>query len=206
MPQIEIRSKLSHTVEPMSDNVDARVVRTRAAVLEAGARLLFTDGWSAVTHLRVAEEAGVGRATVYRHWPTVEDLLTDVLVDCQEPWEAGEPTGDLRADLTAELDTFVAALEHSKLPEILVTAMERAPTDPRIAAMHRSMTRISRAPVWTVVAAAIERGELDPGLDEPTAAAHILGPILYRRLFDDLRLTPGDVGRTVDAFLASFST
>jgi hypothetical protein len=55
----------------------------------------------------------------------------------------------------------VAALQHSKLPEILVAAMDRATTDPRIRAMHDSMTQIGRTPVWTVVAAGIDR-------DEPT--------------------------------------
>lgn len=189
----------------MAGMTDARVIRTREAVLEAGARLLFTEGWLAVTHLRVAEEAGVGRATMYRHWPSVEDLLADVLIDCQEPWEAGEPTGDLRTDLIAELETFVTALQHSKLPEILVTAMERAPTDPRIQAMHDSITEISRAPVWTVVSAAIERCQLDPDLDEATAAAHTLGPILYRSLFDGATISPADIERTADAFLAAFS-
>ncbi len=189
----------------MVEATDARVVRTRGAVLEAGARLLFTEGWHAVTHLRVAEEAGVGRATMYRHWPTVEDLLTDVLVDCQEPWEAGESTGDLRVDLIAELETLVGALQHSKLPEIMVAAMERAPSDPRIRAMHDSMTRISRGPVWTVVKAAIKDGQLDDGLDEPTAAAHTLGPILYQCLFNNTPITRADIERTADAFLAAFA-
>ncbi len=190
----------------INNRVDVRVARTRAAVLDAGARLLFTEGWHAVTHLRVAEEAGVGRATMYRHWPTVEDLLADVLVDCQEPWEAAEPTGDLRVDLITELDVFVGALQLSKLPEIIVAAMERAPTDPRIQAMHESMTRISRHPVWTVAQAPIERGELDPELTEEIVAAHTLGPILYQRLFDGQHVTRSDIERTVDAFLTAFAT
>ncbi len=143
---------------------------------------------------------------MYRHWPTVEDLLADVLVDCQEPWEAGEPTGDLRADLITELDAFVGALQHSKLPEIMVAAMERAPTDPRIRAMHDSMTQISRNPVWTVVAEAIERGQLDADLDERTAAAHTLGPILYQCLFVNASIASADVERTIDAFLAAFAS
>lgn len=190
----------------MVNDRDARVVRTRAAVLEAGARLLFTEGWHAVTHLRVAEEAGVGRATMYRHWPSVEDLLSDVLVDCQQPWEASPPTGDLHTDLVTELDTFAAALQHSKLPEILVAAMERASTDPRIQAMHDSMTEISRRPLWTVVAAAIERGELDPALDEQTAAAHTLGPLLYQCLFDEVAITQADTELIATTFLDGFST
>ena len=201
--------QVSTTAAEHSDgptSIDARVARTRAAVLEAGARLLFTDGWHAVTHLRVAREAGVGRATMYRHWPTVEDLLVEVLVDCQEPWGAGEPTGDLRVDLIRELDVFVQGLQHSKLSEIIVAAMERAPTDPRIRAMHDSMTQISRGPVWTVVAGAIERGELDSALDEATAAAHTLGPILYQCLFDNEPVTLADLERITDAFLAAFAT
>ena len=156
------------------------------------------------THLRVAEEAGVGRATMYRHWPSVEDLLTDVLVDCHEPWEAGEPSGDLRTDLITEMGTFVAALQQSKLPEVLVTAMERAPTDPRIGAMHDSMTEISRSPMWTVVAAGIGRGELSPNLDESKAAAHTLGPLLYQCLFDKTTITPVDIERVADSFLTAF--
>lgn len=190
----------------MVNDSDARVVRTRAAVLEAGARLLFTEGWHAVTHLRVAEEAGVGRATMYRHWPSVEDLLSDVLVDCQEPWEASPPTGDLHTDLVTELDTFAAALQHSKLPEILIAAMEQASTDPRIQAMHDSMTEISRTPLWTVVVAAIDRSELDPALDKQTAAAHTLGPMLYQCLFDKVAITTADTERIATAFLAAFST
>lgn len=141
---------------------------------------------------------------MYRHWPSVEDLLTDVLVDCQEPWEAGEPSGDLRTDLITELESFVAALQQSKLPEILVAAMERAPTDPRLRAMHDSMTQISRSPVWTVVADGIERGELDRNLDESKAAAHTLGPLLYQCLFDQRPITPADIERVADSFLAGF--
>lgn len=185
---------------------DARVVRTRTAVLDAGARLLFTEGWGAVTHLRVAAEAGVGRATLYRHWPTVEDLLSDVLVDCQDPLDAGEPTGDLRQDLISAIAVLVDALQSSKLPEILVAARQRAPEDARIQAMHESMTEISRRPVWQVASAAVERGELDPALTEKVVAAHTLGPVLYRCLFDGEEVSGHDVERTVDAFLALFAT
>ncbi len=124
---------------------------------------------------------------------------------CRYVGEAGESSGELRVDLIAELETLVGALQHSKLPEIIVAAMERAPSDPRIRAMHDSMTRISRAPVWTVVKAAIKDGQLDAGLDEPTAAAHTLGPILYQCLFDATPISAADIERTVDAFLAAFA-
>jgi len=189
----------------MADHLDARVARTRAAVLEAGAVLLFTDGWDAVTHLRVAERSGVGRATVYRHWPTVEDLLADVLLNCHAPLVAPEPTGDLRTDLVAALRVFVEPLHTSKLGEVLVAAMDRAPSDPRILAMHEAMTAISRRPVWDVAEAAISEGRLDPTLTEEIVAAHAIGPLLYARLFDRQEIRDRDIERTVDAFLAAFA-
>lgn len=154
----------------------------------------------------MAAEAGVGRATLYRHWPTVEDLLADVLLDCQAPLPTPEPSGDLRADLIAAVSAFVEPLNTSKLGEVLVVAMERAPADPRIAEMHEAMTAIGRKPLWDVVGAAISRGELDPGLTEASAAAYAIGPHLYQVLFDGATVTTADIERTVDIFLNGFAT
>lgn len=195
---------MSRNLESMAETVDARVARTRAKVLGVGAMLLFNDGWDAVTHLRVAEESGVGRATIYRHWPTVEDLLADVLMDCQAPLDAGEPTGDLRHDLISAVRVFVDPLQSSKLGEVLVAAMDRSPNEPRIQAMHDAMTAISRRPVWDIANAAIERGLLDPTLTEGIVAAHTIGPILYARLFDRQEISDHEIERTIGAFLAAF--
>ncbi len=189
-----------------SRRVDARVTRTRAAVLDAGARILFTDGWNQVTHVRVAERSGVARATIYRHWPTVEDLLVDVILSYPSPNPVGKLTGDTRGDLVRETARFVRNLQRGKLHEIIVTAMERASTGNRqMQDMHAAITGISRGPIWAVVSAAIEAGELDPGLTEATTAAHTLGPLLYLRLFNGSRVSRRHVEASVDAFLAAFS-
>jgi len=202
-----VASQISQSGATRTERDDARVARTRAAVLEAGARLLFTEGWDAVTHVRIAEDSGVGRATVYRHWPTTEDLLSEVLIDCQAPLESGEPTGDTRTDLISEITVFVDALRHSRLPEVLITAMERGSAGSlRIQAMHESMTRISRRPVWDVVCVATQRDELDAGLTEEIVGAYLLGPLLYLQLFDGREVGLVDIERTVDAFLGAFAS
>lgn len=188
----------------MSDTLDARVAKTRVAVLNAGATLLFTEGWDAVTHLRVAAVAGVGRATIYRHWPSVEDLLSDVLVDCQDPLPTPTPTADLRADLVSAIALFADPLETSKLGEILIAAIDRAPTDHRIVAMQEAMVAIIRAPVWAIAQAAIESGALDSSLTEEVVATYTVGPILYARLFERREIEPHEIERTVDVFLAAF--
>ena len=132
-------------------------------------------------------------------------VLADVLLDCQAPLDAGEPTGDLRQDLISAVRVFVDPLQSSKLGEVLVAAMDRAPTDSRIEAMHDAMTAISRRPVWDIAQAAIEQGRLDPTLTEEAVAAHTIGPILYARLFDRQEITEDRIERTIDAFLAAFA-
>jgi TetR/AcrR family transcriptional regulator, mexCD-oprJ operon repressor len=52
---------------------DGTTERTRAAILEAAARVLGRRPDAAMAD--IADEAGVGRATLYRHFPTRDSLL-----------------------------------------------------------------------------------------------------------------------------------
>jgi AcrR family transcriptional regulator len=52
---------------------DGMTERTRAVILEAAARVLGRRSDAAMAD--IADEAGVGRATLYRHFPTREALL-----------------------------------------------------------------------------------------------------------------------------------
>ena len=47
---------------------DTRVARSRAAILQATARLLAESGFAGFSMDDVAHRAGVGKATIYRHW------------------------------------------------------------------------------------------------------------------------------------------
>ncbi|NLU83592.1 TetR/AcrR family transcriptional regulator [Rhodococcus sp. HNM0569] len=60
---------------------DARA--NRAAVVAAARRLIAAQGAGA-SLTAIAEEAGVGIATLYRHFPTREDLLYALAVDARD--------------------------------------------------------------------------------------------------------------------------
>ena len=57
------------------ERLDPRVDRTRRAVMDAVGSLIANERIDSVSHQGVAEVSGVGRATLYRHWPTPADLL-----------------------------------------------------------------------------------------------------------------------------------
>ena len=67
----------------MTAETDPRVERTRAAIREALVSLVEEEGMAGLTHQRVAERAHLGRATIYRHLPTPEDLVHEAF-DCMD--------------------------------------------------------------------------------------------------------------------------
>src|SRR3569833_2034985 len=81
---------------------DPRAVRSRDAILAAARDLLRDHGPAAVTHQRVAERAGVGRATVYRHWSNPDQLLLAAMGGTDMPFFR-EPSSPVREWLRGEL-------------------------------------------------------------------------------------------------------
>ena len=58
-----------------SETIEAHRSAVRDAVLETAAALVAEHGLRSVTMSRIAEEAGIGRATLYKYFPDVETML-----------------------------------------------------------------------------------------------------------------------------------
>ncbi len=59
-----------------TDTIEAHRSAVREATLNATAALVAEQGLSAVTMSRIAEETGIGRATLYKYFPDVETIMT----------------------------------------------------------------------------------------------------------------------------------
>ncbi|MGH8074927.1 MAG: TetR/AcrR family transcriptional regulator [Lysobacter sp.] len=97
---------MSHVKKLRSD-----VVRHRAALLDAAARVFAAHGVHASLDL-VVEAAGVGRATLYRHFADRQALLLALVDRTMEPLlKAGEggPPGDVLIARITELGRTVRA-------------------------------------------------------------------------------------------------
>jgi AcrR family transcriptional regulator len=75
----------------------------RRAVLDAALRLVRRDGYPAVTIKGIAEEAGVGRQTVYRWWDGKAAILLEAIIEFARPFASPEPTDDPVHDLRETL-------------------------------------------------------------------------------------------------------
>ena len=95
--------------------------------------LLLDDGVGALTAQRLHEVSGVARSTIYRHWPTPDDVVDDLL-EVAARTEQPEPTGDVRADLEAALDALRWRLRHRPVAPFLAALMAGSPNDAALVA------------------------------------------------------------------------
>ena len=158
---------------------DPRSTRSRTAILTAARGLLLKEGPAAVTHQRVAQEAGVGRATVYRHWAQPEQLLLATMSGSDLP-HFRDPVSPIRPWLREQLRAMATEMELPEVVAVTLTLMQGAVWSPRIAdqrdhSIAEITTRLRRA---LEIAAAT--GELPTTITPEDAAALLIGPLVYR--------------------------
>lgn len=135
-----------------------------ADALLAAARELFAERGPDVPLDDVARRAGVGNATLYRHFPTRSDLLVAVYADEVEMLcERGKalpkelPAGDA---LLAWLDEFVT---HVATKRDLTLAIHETPDGRRTALFDRWHATVTTTAA-RLLAAAQDEGAVRPGL------------------------------------------
>ena len=173
---------------------NARIKKTRQKILDAGSRLLFTDGWKEVTHLRLAAETGVSRGTIYRHWPNTDDLILEIFENCDpSPYQA-KRVGELRTDLIAELRLLQANLQNSKLGDIILNAAQYANENIKYRKIHQNLHRIIKGPFIEIVC------QHNFGKNCDDIGRKLIAPILYAQLIEN-KCLGSEVAEIVDEFI-----
>ena len=186
--------------------VDPRVTHTRHAVLAAAREVLLDEGWEGVTLGRVAERSGYARTTLYRHWPQRLDLLRDLIRE-EARLAHTTPMGDLRDDLVAELEAFRVAVTSTGLGRVMIAIGQQARDDAELADLNRSMRAEGARVLEAIVVDAVAAGDLPRGLRADAAVAQLVGPVLFRYLFEDHDALDHEyVVSVVDWFLAATRT
>jgi AcrR family transcriptional regulator len=156
------------------------VVRNRAAIVDAAARAFAEHGLDAPLE-PIASAAGVGNATLYRHFPARADLWDAVL---REPLDA---VLELVDDCTARQDPwdgFAAWL------------VGTAELEARRDGFHELMTtRFTGAPALLETRAAIQSG-----VEELFHRAQASGAIRADAVLEDLPLVQVSIARVIELF------
>jgi AcrR family transcriptional regulator len=155
-------------------------------VLTAALSVYGEVGWAGFTLDAVARRAPVGKAALYRRWPTKEALLLAALERLAEPPEPDADLTDLRGCLIAIASQVIAMYVGPKamaLPRVLIEAGQYPPYFDE---MVQNIVQARFGTGASVIQAALDRGELPPGTAPDLIIDAIMGRVL--RL---IVLTPG---------------
>ena len=181
-------------------DVDPRVERSRRVIQSAALDLLGETGYGGVTIEAVAARAGVGKSTIYRHWPGKLELIEDAICTLKAPLSApaGDSTRDRVVHLLQQAASNVADSTWSACLPAIIDAAER---DPEVKAIHRRLALERRQLLIDILADGVARGEVAPDRDLGLLADCLIGPIMVRRLLLHEPFPPDDVPTLVDELL-----
>ena len=183
-----------------NERSDPRIERTRERVLTAAHELLHQGGPAAVTYSALAEHSGVGRATLYRHWPVLDALWADVVERGGKRMKL-ELTGDLRSDLTRALRAMTARLGSADRRASMITMMQRAQWDEATQRfVHMAQ---EHSPVRQALARGVSEGTLPDSLDFDVATALLNGPLLHQVFLTGEAIDQAFIDSVVDGFLST---
>lgn len=174
--------------------------RAESAILEATIALLGEVGFGGLTIDGIAARAGVGKATIYRHWPSKAEVAVEAFRAFVPPLDDPD-TGSLADDLRSVLHQMTDGLSNSPLTGILPSLVDAAERDPEVERLFKDFGTTRRDVLRGVLARAAARGELRPGLDQELAIDLLVGPIFTRRLITRGPLTRRLADAVLDVLL-----
>ncbi len=170
------------------------------SILDATLGLLSEVGFSAITVEGIAARAGVGKATIYRRWPSKLPLVVEAFG--QLPGFEDVDTGDLAEDLKKMLRTYLQAFNTTALAAVLPSLAGERAHNPELSQLFDPVSKDRRQPLLRVFERAVQRGEVPDDLDIELAADLVVGPIAVTLYSKGGKLHPRMVSPIVDMALA----
>lgn len=153
----------------------------------------------------MAARAGVGKATVYRHFSSKEALALELLMELASPHIAVEDVGDTQAELLATVLKPIGALTESPFGPVVRALLSEIAINPALGDPFReSVVRARRDEIARIVRRGIERGDLRPDADPDLATELLVGPVYFRLMFGGA-LDAEFAERVVDVVLEGFA-
>jgi AcrR family transcriptional regulator len=152
------------------------------AILSTALRMLAETGYARLTMDAVAARAGVGKASLYRRFPTKERLVLEAIRHRHEHERPGVPdAGSLHRDM---LGYMRALIRHRReQAEALRAVASEVMVNPELAAEFRHQVAEGLlAGFRVIVGRAVQRGELPPGTDVELMAMLPLALLHHLRL------------------------
>lgn len=170
-------------------------------ILDATLELLTERGFEHTTMDDVAHRAAVAKATVYRRYPSKEELAVDAVKRLFDEEIPVPDTGSFRTDLE---QVYASVLEFAAAPHghaLIRLAVTESCREPRVGEMYLAWLREREAACQRVFERAIERGELRADVPQRVLFEWVPGLIVLRAVMGDEPADPAGAATLVDLAL-----
>lgn len=151
----------------------------RRAILDATIALLNSESLNSISAEGIAQRAGVGKATLYRWWPSKSAVIMEAFLEMMAPRIAFPTTASAFADLRTQLCRVVDAYQGDAGRLFRALVAESQSNLELASALWEKYFSIRRDHARQVLLRGIRNGELHHDLDVETAIDLLYGPILY---------------------------
>lgn len=156
------------------------------AILCATIQLLREKPLRDITIEEIARTAGVGKATIYKWWPSKAYVALDAFLRKINRMVPNPDTGSAEEDLKGQIH-YLAAFYSSPTGRIFGQFLAEAQSDRDFAALLRERFMKPRREIAGIILdRAVQRGELDASLDRELVLDLLYGPVMYRLLIMQL--------------------
>jgi AcrR family transcriptional regulator len=160
---VTFRRRLVVMPKLWTDTVATHRQQVRQAVLDAAGHLVARDGLWAVSMSRLAEVAGIGRATLYKYFDDVEEVLAawharQVSAHLTDLTAVAARPGEASARLRAVLERYAhICVQRSRHGGDVAAAMHRAPG---IDDQHRQLQELMTGLIQEAASAGTVRADV----------------------------------------------
>jgi AcrR family transcriptional regulator len=169
--------------EPAARPGRKRSEETRRAILAAAMELTAEVGYARLTIDGIAARSGAGKQTIYRWWPSKDDVLLEAGAAKAELYVPVTDEGSFRADLTAFLRASLVLGRQPQLTDVLRALMARAQIDEAFGERFRAAFLQRRRDALAVILdRARDRGDLPSSASPGTITDLVFGVLWYRML------------------------
>ena len=170
--------------QPLKTERKRRNASSHKAIIDATVKLLGSSGYVNFSIEKVASEAGVGKQTIYRWWPSRADLVLEVwrdrLLPPLAPYDGQIP---LRDYLESSLISFGQVLSRTDCRQAAICILAEAHRDERL---YQRMEEAVYAPRIGLIVDAIrcaqKQAQVPPGMDVNLMIDTLYGAVWYKVL------------------------
>jgi AcrR family transcriptional regulator len=166
-----------------------RSEESKQSILRSTLKLLQQDGGFAELSIEaIAADAGVGKTTVYRWWPTKAALVADAFSASADNELRFPDTGNVRSDMSLQMRRLIRIFRSDR-GKIVAALLAGGQSDEElIEAFRERFLWPRRRQAYQTLQRGIDRGELPPDSDLDLILDSLYGPIYMRFLIRHAKL------------------